>query len=364
MSRSIRLTVPQVNINDETVVIARWVAAHGSSVASGDLVCELETTKAVAEVSAPAPGVLVHAAKVGDRVAVGMTIGAIGSSTADATAALATLPAVGGDSAGGLVATPKARALALERGVDLERVRRGGVKGTIKESDVRALLDAGHGAAPSGFLKFTKSLGPVPPFDAAIAANLRRSTQSLILASVDMDCRLNTAHALISGAQSAGRMVSFAHLVIGAAAKALPKFPRLMSVLENGTLYQYQSVDVALVVRTSDGRLFTPVVRFADQLSIEEISKSCQSSTMKVLRGQIKAGDLEGAAFTVSQVPVPGVTRLVALPHLGQSAILGVSAERGSIVTFTLSYDHALCDGVYAAGFLAAIVADLESVTA
>ena len=91
------------------------------------------------------------------------------------------------------------------------------------------------------------------------------------------------------------------------------------------------------------------------------------------MRGTAKAEDFDGAAFTISQVPVPGTTRVVALPSFGQSAILGVSAERTSVgwvdgaavaqpmVTFTLSYDHALCDGVYAANFLAALVKDLES---
>jgi pyruvate/2-oxoglutarate dehydrogenase complex dihydrolipoamide acyltransferase (E2) component len=66
----------------------------------------------------------------------------------------------------------------------------------------------------------------------------------------------------------------------------------------------------------------------------------------------------------VSQVPVSGTTRVVALPNLGQSAILGVSAEHGDVVTLTLSYDHALCDGVYAANFLRAVADALESTNA
>ena len=94
---------------------------------------------------------------------------------------------------------------------------------------------------------------------------------------------------------------------------------------------------------------------------------------MRAMRGTAKADELEGAAFTISQVPVPGTTRVMALPSFGQSAILGVSAERIAVgwsdggavaqptVTLTLSYDHALCDGVYAANFLAALVKDLES---
>ena len=90
------------------------------------------------------------------------------------------------------------------------------------------------------------------------------------------------------------------------------------------------------------------------------------------MRGTVKAEELEGACFTISHVPVGRTTRVAALPSFGQSAVLGVSAERQSIelvdgavverplVTFTLSYDHSLCDGVYAATFLDELTSDLE----
>ena len=95
---------------------------------------------------------------------------------------------------------------------------------------------------------------------------------------------------------------------------------------------------------------------------------------MSILRNRIRAEELQGAAFTISQVSVPGTTRVVGLPSFGQSAILGVSAERTTVVmdgaggvqavptvTLTLNYDHALCDGMYAAGFLAEVVKHLEA---
>jgi len=91
-----------------------------------------------------------------------------------------------------------------------------------------------------------------------------------------------------------------------------------------------------------------------------------------MMRGALKAEELEGACFTISCVPVGKTTRVVALPSFGQSAILGVSAERRSVaivdgaaverplVTLTLNYDHAVCDGVYAATFLAELSAEVE----
>ena len=167
-------------------------------------------------------------------------------------------------------------------------------------------------------------------------------------------------------------MVSLLHLIIAATGRVLPRFPRLMSFAYDGALYRYRAVDVAFVARTPDGRLYTPVVRSADRMDLDGIAAACQAETLRVMRGAVKAEELEGACFTISHVPVGRTTRVAALPSFGQSAILGVSAERQSIelvdgaaverplVTLTLSYDHALCDGVYAASFLAELTGDLE----
>lgn len=366
------LVVPQVNVNDETVRLAGWSVPDGATVAAGDVVCDVETTKAASEITAEVSGVLVHSASVDDQVAVGAVIGAIGP-TREAAAAFLAERATVVRPVTGSGATPKAAALASSHGVSLDEVRAAGVQGTIKETDVRRFIDASAKELPAGLAKYFVREGAVPAFDAAIAANLRRSTQGLILTSVDMDCQLNAAQAVIKEALASGRMVSLLSLVIAAAGRALPAFPRLTSFVWEGSLYRHAAMDIAFVARAADGRLFTPVLRAVDRLSLADIAKASQAAALRAMRGTAKAEDFDGAAFTISQVPVPGTTRVVALPSFGQSAILGVSAERTSVgwvdgaavaqpmVTFTLSYDHALCDGVYAANFLAALVKDLES---
>jgi pyruvate dehydrogenase E2 component (dihydrolipoamide acetyltransferase) len=359
------LVVPQVNVNDDTVLLVRWSVAQHARVSAGDVVCEVETSKATAEVTADRGGVLVQSAVAPVRVRIGETIGAIAPTREAGEAHLAeSAPAAPGDSA--VNATPKARALAARHGVSLDAVAHSGVRGTIKESDILKFI------GPPGLTKFVELAGAIPPFDAAVAANLKRSTDHLILASVDADCRLAAAHVVIQQSLAAGRMVSLLHLVIAAAGRVLPRFPRLISFAYEGSVYRYRTLDIAFVARTPDGRLYTPVVRSADQLDLAGISKVCQAETLQVLRGAIKAGALEGACFTISHVPVGGTTRVVALPSFGQSAILGVSAERMAvalidgaaverpIVTLTLSYDHALCDGVYAATFLNELITELE----
>lgn len=372
MEKVFPLIVPQVNVNDDTVLLARWSVADGATVAAADVVCDVETTKAASELVAGAAGVLVQSAAAGSQVRVGATIGAI-AATREAAAAFLAARLDKHRSTEGTGATPKAIALAAQHGVSLDDVRSAGAKGAIKEADVQRFVAASATALPAGLARFMEREGALPAFDAAIATNLRRSTGQLIQASVDMNCRLTAVHKVIQDAHAAGRMVSALHLVIAATGRALPSFPRLTSFAWEGSIYRHKAIDIAFVARAQDGRLFTPVLRAADRLSVDEIAKTSQAMTMRAMRGSAKAEDLEGAAFTISQIPVPGTARVLALPSFGQSAILGVSAERVAadvvdggiaavpIVTLTLNYDHALCDGVYAASFLGALVKDLET---
>jgi pyruvate dehydrogenase E2 component (dihydrolipoamide acetyltransferase) len=380
MSPVTPLLVPQVNVNDDTVLLVRWSVAQHASVSAGDIVCEVETSKATSEVTADSSGVLVQTAVPPVRVGVGDAIGAIGPTREAVATYLASKAPAPAAADGTLKATPRAAARAAQAGVTLEAVAQSGVRGTIKESDVERFLAALGDVRSAGdrhddfaaLEKYLERTGPVSPFDAAVAANLRRSVAQLILTSVDADCRLTAARAVIDRALAGGRMLSPLHFIVAAAGRALPRFPRLMSIVHDGSIYRHRAVDVAFVVRTPDGKLFTPVVRAADRATVDDIATACQASTLKILRGGIRAEELDGACFTISHVPIPGTTRVVALPNIGQSAILGVSAERMSIalvdgapvaqpvVTLTLTYDHALCDGYYAAGFLADMVREIE----
>lgn len=374
------LVVPQVNVNDDSVVLVRWAVEPDAVVTTGDHVCDVETTKAVSEVVAHASGVLLQHAVAGSRVNVGDTLGVIAATREEAAAYLADRAVASGRASGGVTATPKARALAEQLGVSLDAIAAAGVVGAIKESDVRrfhaqpAVTPATAAVLPAALAPFLEEAGRISEFDATVASSLRRSTSSLILTSVDMECRLTEAHRLMRDAAASGRMISVLHLIIAAAARALPQFERLAMLAHGGMLYRYRAADVAFVVRANDGRLFTPVIRGADALPVDAIATQAQALTMSILRNRIRAEELQGAAFTISQVSVPGTTRVVALPSFGQSAILGVSAERTTVVmdgaggvqavptvTLTLNYDHALCDGMYAAGFLAEVVKHLEA---
>ena len=112
MSAASPLVVPQVNVNDDSVVLVRWVVAPDAVVTAGDHVCDVETTKAASEVVAHASGVLLQQAVAGSRVNVGETLGVIAQTREEAEAYLADRAAASGRASGGVTATPKARALA------------------------------------------------------------------------------------------------------------------------------------------------------------------------------------------------------------------------------------------------------------
>jgi pyruvate dehydrogenase E2 component (dihydrolipoamide acetyltransferase) len=205
-----------------------------------------------------------------------------------------------------------------------------------------------------------------------VAQNLQESLRNVLLATLDVDVDLTRINERIRQAQAGGMMMSLLHVVMCALGRTLSHYDRLISFRDDRELYRYRQMDVAFVVRSPDGLLYTPVVREVDRLDLPEVARSCQTAAMRVHRGRIKPEELEGACFTVSHVAAPGVSRFVALPNRFQSAILAVAAERSVLTmrdgqvtptpmtTLTLSYDHALCDGVYAAEFLTRLAKEME----
>jgi pyruvate dehydrogenase E2 component (dihydrolipoamide acetyltransferase) len=153
-------------------------------------------------------------------------------------------------------------------------------------------------------------------------------------------------------------------------------YARLMSFYHTDHVFRYRKLDIGFVVRTPDGRLYTPVVRGVDRLDVKEIARRCLAAGLSVNHGRVRPEDLDGACFTVSHITTRGLTRFTALPGRFQSAILAVAPERSLVTlsngqvshtpvsTLTLSYDHTLCDGVYAAEFLDRLAEEMESVVA
>jgi pyruvate/2-oxoglutarate dehydrogenase complex dihydrolipoamide acyltransferase (E2) component len=362
------LRAPRLNQNDDAVTLTRWLALDRSQVVAGQPVAEIETEKATAELIAGAAGLFLHAVEAGVRIAVGAPLAYVGR---DLAALARTRRAHGSTSApdgapAAIAATAKARALAQARGIDLARVPATGA--TIKETDVARVL-AEHGGPASSIAHDARLIfeGKASPRQLRVARNLREARQAGIFTTLAYTLDLRGPQRMIAAETAGGRTASLLGVLLLALGKTLPAFPRLISVPADDGIYRYRDIDVAFAVRSPEGDLSAPVVRQVDRLAIGDIARACARLTKSAMRGKLAADDTGGACFTVSLIPTPNVESFVALPAPLQSAILAVGAERAElaltsagvvarpVATATVTYDHAMCDGVDAARFCEAL---------
>jgi pyruvate/2-oxoglutarate dehydrogenase complex dihydrolipoamide acyltransferase (E2) component len=172
---------------------------------------------------------------------------------------------------------------------------------------------------------------------------------------------------MIAAEVAQGRTMSLLAPLLHALGKTLPAFPALLGVLDHDKLYRYRDVDVAFAVRSPAGDLHAPVVRNVDRRSVADIARECARLAKSAMRGKLDARDIGGACVAVSLIATPNVESFVALPMPAQSAILAIGAPRQEIeltaagpvarpvATATVTYEHALCDGVTIAEFCAAL---------
>lgn len=387
--------VPQVDVNDLEMVLVEWRVEHAATSPGGEVLCVLETAKATHDLEVEAAGVVYLVAQAGATVRVGEVIAWIGESLAAieghlaalATARLqsaptaAALPARGDE---GPRATPRARELALEHGLDLTQVPHQGA--LVKERDVRDFLASRGGssaatapaAAPTPLLPaqveaLVEQVGELPRHKAVVARHLAATQAEVVLASVECDVRVDAAQRFLERHESGA---SLFHLVLQATARALRDFPLLRSFRRGNRLWRWREIGLAftLVDPERDYRLVTPVVQRADQLPLEELAGECLALSLEAYRGELAQERLLGGCFTVSMLTGLEVTRFTALQNQFQSAVLAVGSPRervvretdgsfaaASFVSLTLSYDHGVCEGFYAGQFLDRLKQALEA---
>lgn len=390
MSNVIPVQMPRTSSNDDNVKLVRWLVEHGTWVNQGDVICEVETTKALVELEAENDGTIFQLASPQSFVQVGQKIGWIGPSLEVINSHMGKGESTSKDDETRdqrpFRMTPRARALADRHGVDLEQLASAGFLGVVKETDVQSFLDKRSSELtspsespkpselPPDILDRISEEGELSVYEKNVARNLRRLIRETILTTVDAEIDLSTVQDFLSAPHERGLMISFLHVLLHALGRTLPSFPRLVSFHHDGRIYQYQNCDIAFVLKGLDGKLYTPVVREVEKFDIEEIARSCYALAMRVNRGQIRPEELETACFTVSVMQNRSASRFVAIPNLFQSSILAVGGELTSIrmmkgeieeypaTTVSLSYDHTLCDGDYAAEFLDKLKENLKQV--
>ncbi len=356
------LRAPRLNANDDAVTLTRWLRADKSTVAAGDPIAEIETEKATAELVAEAGGILAHAVAAGATVPINGALAYVGPDPAALEAARSAQSPVRADVAQS-AATARAKAFAQAHGVDLSQVAPSGT--TIKEHDVARFVGARAGTTLDD-ARFARE-GKASAHQLRVARDLRQAARSGLFTTLSYTLDLRGPEHMIASELARGRTVSLLGVLLWGLGKTLPAFPRLISILDGEDIYRYRDIDIAFADRSPAGELQAPVVRQVDRLSLDEIARAVAGLAKRAMRGKLDAKDVGGACFTLSAIPTPKVESFVALPPPQQTAILALAATRQQIeltgagavarpvATATVTYDHALCDGIYVAQFCEAL---------
>lgn len=392
---AVDVIMPAMGATQETGRLVRWFRREGDSITKGELLMEVETGKSVVEVEAPASGILARVtATPEDDIPVGQTIALIlqagedpsggggppvagGRRKAPARQTTKGAPvapgsvASGSSSVGRLLASPAARRLAKERGVELAGVQGTGPDGAVVARDVLSpspgvLVDSGAGAP-----------APPDPMRRIIGERMTLSKQTAPHFYLSMDVDMTGVEARRDALKQpgAGPAPSVNDFVLKAASQALAESPAMNAAWTEGSIRQFGEVNLGVAVAV-DGGLVVPVIRNADRLGLDELARRSRELARQARSGRLKPGDCQGGTFTVSNLGMFGVDSFVAIIHPPQCAILAVGRVAPRVVphgddiavrpmlTMTLSADHRVVDGAIAARFLQRVRQHLEALRA
>jgi pyruvate dehydrogenase E2 component (dihydrolipoamide acetyltransferase) len=392
----------------ESGTLARWRKREGESIASGDVLCEVETDKATMDYESSWEGTLLKIlvpeggqAKVGDPIAIvgkpGEDISGLiaeGTKTAAPLRPLVSKPVSSADSAvrrapapvsGRIKSSPLARRIAQGGRIELQSIKGSGPEGRIVKRDVESVLTTLDSISTGGQGAQTLSpaplLQPGPGDEVKVISRMRqviarRLSESMYTAphyyltvAVGMDVLLATRARLDAGREKKTSVNAF---LIALAARALARHPQVNSSWNGKTLLQHSTADIGLAVALPEG-LITPVVRDCGHKGITTIDSELADLILRAKAGKLAPREYEGATFTLSNLGHAGIDEFTAIINPPGSAILAIGAirkepvvENDAVVVrqrmrITLSCDHRIIDGAVGAAFLRELADMLEN---
>jgi pyruvate dehydrogenase E2 component (dihydrolipoamide acetyltransferase) len=392
--------LPRLGQGMESGTIVRWLKSEGEAVEKGEPLFELDTDKVTQEVEAEAAGVLLKIAVPEGEVPVGQTVAFIGSEGEDVPeVAAAAAPqeeaqedakpsepepepvqeqpqeaAIASEN-GRIKASPLARRIAQERGIELSAIRGTGPDGRIVAEDIER-AEAGGPAAP------VAPQAPVPtgeveriPLSNVRKTIARRLTEAWqipvfqLQASADMT-RVNALVARLRERDPDVR-VTVTDVLTKVCAQALMRHREVNAEFTEDAILLHPSANVGLAVAAPQG-LVVPVIRSAERLSLTEIARVRADLVGRAREAKLRAEDLEGGTFTISNLGMYAVESFTAVLNPPQAAIVAVGATEERVVpvggetvvrpmvTLTCTFDHRAVDGAPAAAFLQTLKESLE----
>ncbi len=376
------IIMPKMGQTMEKGKIIKWLKKDGEEVQKGEPLLEIETDKTTIEVEARDSGVVRILAQEGEEVPIATTIGYILKEGEPMPEEEAKPKPTAEASVERIRASPLARKIAKERGVDLAQVRGTGPGGRITKEDVLAYLERTAGAPSVGEVSVESALPeyevvPMSSMRRAIARKMAESKAHVphfyVSVQVDMTEAARMRENLIPILEAEkGVRLSFTHLFIKASAMALEKYPQLNATVEGEEVRVWRDVNIGIAVSLEDG-LIVPVLRGANRLGLFEIASQASELIAKAREKRLREDEFSGGTFTISNMGALDVESFIAIINIPETAILatGRIADKPAVVdgrltirkmmTMTLSADHRAVDGVTAARFLQEVKRLLEN---
>lgn len=403
------LLMPKIGLTMAEGLIAEWKVAPGQSFAQGEILLVVETEKIAYEVEAEAPGVMAEIlvpqggiAPVGSMIARWQAMSDAEKTTGRslspaarpseaftevkspvANPAVASVPTSHAPRTGlRQKATPLARRLAREHGLELGKIRGSGPFGRIKVADVEAEVRAAARTGPAGVRmgKATPAIDlgtrtPAGPIQAAMARRLTAVKQEVphfyLAAEAEVTALLTLRESL--NADPGYPRITINHMIVAAVGRALLDLPQTNRVWADGHLVTFSSTDVGIAVHTPRG-LFVPILRDAGRAGLNAVAEESARLVEKGRAGHLDTDDMVGGAITVSNAGMFNVSYLTPIINPGHSAILGGGSIRQIFrpdaagqpvlrreIGLVLACDHRVFDGVLGLELLNRVIAYLEN---
>lgn len=421
---ALEILMPALSPTMEEGTLAKWLVAEGDRVQSGDLLAEIETDKATMEFEAVDEGVIgkllvaegTANVKVNSAIAILLEEGDAADATVspaqsaaaaapltheasavDAPAATAAPAAAVSNDGTRIFASPLARRIAADQGLDLAKITGSGPKGRIVKADVSGAPATASvsapppmAAAPAASLPSSASAASVEalyqgrsykavPLDGmrrVIADRLTEAKQTIphfyLRRDIQLDTLLKLRSEVNAGLEARGVKLSVNDFIIKACAMALQSVPAANAVWAGDRVLQMEASDISVAVAI-EGGLFTPVLQDADSKSLSKLAVEMKDLAARARSRKLAPHEYQGGSFSISNLGMMGIDNFDAVINPPQGAILAVGAGKkrpvvsedgtlsvATVMSVTMSVDHRVIDGALGAELLDAIVNNLE----
>lgn len=404
--------MPQMGVSDESALLAEWLVKEGDIIKEDQPLFSLETGKSSFEELSKFSGTLLKIfIPAGEEVAVGVPVAVIGQpgekfempagsvpvaeiaqdtpaleATPDATIAPVTTASIPAD--GHVAASPRAKSLAADLGLDIRQAAGTGPEGLIIERDVKNLASASPVAstdkavAPAAAVASTVAEAeyeeqPITRIRKVIAENMHASLANMAQLTLNRTfdaTAINTLRKQMKASEGMGlEKITINDFILFAVARTLMDFPDINANFVDNKMRRFTHAQLGVAVDTPKG-LLVPVLKNADQMSLREISRQVKIKAAACKEGSLPPNELSGGSFTVTNLGSKGIESFTPIINAPQTAILGVcgltlrprETAEGEIEFYqamglSLTFDHRVVDGAPAAEFLRVLAYRLEN---